>query len=361
MALLSPSPKLQFLDSNGNPLAFGKVYTYGAGGTTPLATYTDSTGFVANTNPIILNSLGETQIWLGNYAYKYVVKDSTDVLKYTIDNVSISFGVAISNDTNTDTTQYLAMTRDTTGNLTDQYIASNKLFFNPATGVLTVTGLDIGLGNNAIYNNQGFGTGVLTSITTGEKDTATGYQSLLLNSSGDANSAYGHQSLSSCTTGDNNTGIGEYAGFNLTTGSNNSFFGHLSGTDALLNVTTASNQLVFGNNNITNATIKVALTVISDERDKTNFAKVPHGLAFICGLNPIAYQFKKSRTEDEAVGNIRYGFKAQDILSLEGENSVIIDKSDLEKLKYNESSLIPVLVKAIQELKQEIEQLKQKI
>ena len=37
-AALSPAPKLQFFDSNGNPLTGGKVYTYAAGTTTPLST-----------------------------------------------------------------------------------------------------------------------------------------------------------------------------------------------------------------------------------------------------------------------------------------------------------------------------------
>ena len=44
MASLSPNAKQQFFDANGNPLAGGKVYTYAAGTTTPIVTYTDSTG-----------------------------------------------------------------------------------------------------------------------------------------------------------------------------------------------------------------------------------------------------------------------------------------------------------------------------
>ena len=40
MAVLAVPPFLQFLDSDGNPLAGGKVYTYAAGTTTPKATST---------------------------------------------------------------------------------------------------------------------------------------------------------------------------------------------------------------------------------------------------------------------------------------------------------------------------------
>jgi hypothetical protein len=46
---LSSVPKLQFFDANGNPLVGGKLFTYAAGTTTPLATYTDSTGLTPNT------------------------------------------------------------------------------------------------------------------------------------------------------------------------------------------------------------------------------------------------------------------------------------------------------------------------
>ena len=63
---------------------------------------------------------------------------------------------------------------------------------------------------------------------------------------------------------------------------------------------------------------------------------------------------------NESDGIKRYGFIAQDILKLEGENSVIINNKIPEKLVYTESNLIPVLVKAIQELKAEIEILKNK-
>lgn len=87
MANLSPSPKLQFFDANGNPLAGGKLYTYAAGTTTPLATYTDSSASVPNTNPVILDSRGEAEVWLGVAAYKFKLTTSTDVEVWTVDDV----------------------------------------------------------------------------------------------------------------------------------------------------------------------------------------------------------------------------------------------------------------------------------
>lgn len=86
---ISPQPKLQFLDNNGVPLSGGKVYTYAAGTTTPLTTYTDYTGNTANSNPVILDSRGECSIWLGTSSYKFKLTTSTDVEVWTVDNISV--------------------------------------------------------------------------------------------------------------------------------------------------------------------------------------------------------------------------------------------------------------------------------
>ena len=85
---LSPTPKLQFFDANGAPLAGGLLYTYEAGSTTPLATYTDSTGVSANTNPIVLDSRGEANVWLAGDIYKFALYTSVGVLIWTVDNIN---------------------------------------------------------------------------------------------------------------------------------------------------------------------------------------------------------------------------------------------------------------------------------
>ena len=92
MATISPVPFLQFIDANGNPLSGGKLYTYVAGTTTPSATYTTSAGNIANANPVILDSAGRASVWLATGTYKFVLKDSTDTLVYTTDNISGTYG-----------------------------------------------------------------------------------------------------------------------------------------------------------------------------------------------------------------------------------------------------------------------------
>jgi len=88
MAHLLANPRLKFYDSAGAALAAGKIYTYAAGTTTPLASYTDKTEGAANANPVVLDAYGEADIWLSSYAYKIVIKTSADVTIRTYDNVT---------------------------------------------------------------------------------------------------------------------------------------------------------------------------------------------------------------------------------------------------------------------------------
>lgn len=78
---------MQFFSTAGVPLVGGKLYTYAAGTTTPLATYTSQSGVTANTNPIILDSRGEANVWLSSAAYKLKLTTPADVEIWTVDNV----------------------------------------------------------------------------------------------------------------------------------------------------------------------------------------------------------------------------------------------------------------------------------
>jgi hypothetical protein len=84
----------QFFTNTGAVLTGGKLYTYAAGTTSPQATYTTYRGNVARTNPIILDAAGRVpdsgEIWITANAYKFVLKDSNDVLIATWDNINNS-------------------------------------------------------------------------------------------------------------------------------------------------------------------------------------------------------------------------------------------------------------------------------
>jgi hypothetical protein len=81
----------QFFTNTGSVLTGGKLFTYAAGTTTPLVSYTTNAGNVARTNPVVLDAAGRVpdggEIWITAQPYKFVLKDSTDVLIATWDNV----------------------------------------------------------------------------------------------------------------------------------------------------------------------------------------------------------------------------------------------------------------------------------
>jgi trimeric autotransporter adhesin len=249
--------------------------------------------------------------------------------------------------------------------------------------------------NNTTGNfNTAVGKLALSANTTANDNTAVGFQSLCANTTGCQNIVIGSCAMINSTTARYNEVIGFQAGNALTTGCWNTIIGRAaagSATTAIRNVvigadgsnlletgtqnvtigdnsdlgriftlTTQNNRGIFGHNQITNAYVKVAWTVTSDLRDKTNFGTVPHGLDFVNQLEPVSFQFKKSREDDTPHGDVRYGFKAQDILALEGDNPVIIDDEQPDHLKYKGEHLVPVLVNAIKELKARIETLENK-
>ena len=87
----------QFFNNDGLPLNAGKLYTYQAGSTTPQTTYTDSSGLIPNSNPIILGTDGRppSTIWLSDgFFYKFVLTTSADVTIQTYDNIYGIVGAA---------------------------------------------------------------------------------------------------------------------------------------------------------------------------------------------------------------------------------------------------------------------------
>lgn len=90
MANLSPVYNENQFDNQGNLLVGGMIYSYVAGSSTPLATYTSSDGSTPQTNPIVLNARGEVDspIWLtSGLAYKLRLLDSQNNFMSEFDNV----------------------------------------------------------------------------------------------------------------------------------------------------------------------------------------------------------------------------------------------------------------------------------
>lgn len=83
------SPRFAAVDSYGNPLVGGRLYTYANNTTTPQTTYQDAAGTIANTNPIILDSRGEAVIFLTEgVVYAWELKDSSDALIWSQSDIA---------------------------------------------------------------------------------------------------------------------------------------------------------------------------------------------------------------------------------------------------------------------------------
>jgi len=257
-------------------------------------------------------------------------------------NTAIGFEALYTNTTKDDNTAigYQALTANTTGDVNvavgSSALTSNTTgAANTAIGRQALQGNTTGAGNTCVGHRGSWGS------TTASKLTSLGYNCLTDNTSGQGNVAVGYLALLGNTTGSGNTVL------NPIDSSNNH--------NPVFATTTENNRFIMGSTGVTNAYIQVAWTVVSDARDKTDFAPVPHGLEFVNQLQPTAYRYKQTREATEGHGPIRYGFKAQDVLALEGSNPVIVDAENSEKLRFNDQSMIAVLVKAIQELNAKFE------
>jgi hypothetical protein len=219
---------------------------------------------------------------------------------------------------------------------------------NTSVGHLSLSGNGNGSENTAIGKSSQL-------ISTGAGNTSIGHLSLSgTGNSGSFNTSIGHLSMSSAgNTGSFNTSIGKSAGFAITTGAGNIAIGPMTSTGTnspVFNITTENNRISMGSTAVTNADIQVAWNTVSDVRDKTEITNVEHGLDFVKQINPISYKFRTDRDSTETNGPKRFGFRAQDILELEGNSPVIVNNEDPEKLRMIDTYLIPVLVNAIKEL-----------
>lgn len=255
----------------------------------------------------------------------------------------------------------------------------------------TINGVKVGRGAGGITSNTAVGASALNANTSGTNGTAIGSNALAVNTIGGANTAVGRSALAANIIGANNTAVGNSA-LAVNTNSNNTAVGNgalavntsgsentavgagglnanttgsgntaISPRDAsgfyspVFNPVGENNRFCLGSTGVTNAYVQVAWTVVSDARDKRDIGGVPHGLDFVSRLKPVSYRFKMSREDDTPNGPLRYGFLAQDILALEGPDSVIVDSEDAEKLRMVDQHMIAVMVKAIQELKAEFD------
>jgi hypothetical protein len=273
-------------------------------------------------------------------------------------NISIGFASLYTNNSGTSNIGIggSSLYNNTTG-FNNIAVGIDALFTNTTGDACVAIGSDALKLNLTGQENIAVGFQALENVSVGSRNTAVGFQALNASTSSN-NVAVGHLAMVACTSGTSNTAIGRNALGSLTSGSGNTGINPSDSFNAyvpVFNVTTENDRFVAGSTSVTNAYIQVPWTVVSDARDKIDFAPVPHGLDFVTKLKPTTYRFKAKRDDTEGHGPLRYGFLAQDVMALEGDNPVIVDAEKPEKLKFNDQSMIAVLVNAIQELKAEFD------
>ena len=285
--------------------------------------------------------------------------------------------------------------------------ATSPTLVTPTLGVATATSVNGLVMNTGVgANSVAIGATALSSITTGSTNTAVGKTALALATSATNCVALGYDALGTgVVTGGSHTAIGAYAGrkittasgpntlvgsnagAELTTGRNNTGIGASSfankatgnenvaiGDSAHTNITTGdnticigyntnpssngvSNEVTLGNSSITTLRCQVtSITALSDARDKTDVVPLTTGLATVMQLNPV--RFTWHMRDGGKVGIKDAGFIAQDLQQVDDEHLRLVYAENPEKLEASYGRLIPVLVKAIQELKQEFDEYK---
>jgi hypothetical protein len=265
-----------------------------------------------------------------------------------------------------------------------------------------INGLTVGLGAGTIITNTAIGAGSIQYNTTGQYNTGVGYRSVQQTTTGGSNTGVGFGSIQYNTTGSNNTAVGSFAmstlatannntaigaqvfqyktsgdfntavgfhaGINDILGSYNTYLGYntnlpsnlvtYSGSTALgaQAIINANNQVVLGSSGIGSLQCQVGLTIVSDERDKTNFEPLDAGLNFINEISPVRFDWNQRGGGLE--GRKDVGFTAQNLLKAQQTTNLqipnLVDDHNPDKYAIMNTQLIPILVKAVQELSQKV-------
>jgi hypothetical protein len=219
---------------------------------------------------------------------------------------------------------------------------------------ICVNSLTIGIGAGDISSNSVFGYQTLASNTTGYKNTAIGYQSGINNTTGSYNTAIGYDS----GTGNNSGAYNTFVGASTNANSDSYNYSTALGYDAKI---TTSNQIVLGNSSITSLNCQVqTITSVSDARDKKNIQPLTNGIAFVDKLNPV--KFNWNMRDGGKVDIPEMGFIAQDLQQVQQETGIVIPGlvSDInpDRLEASYGTLVPILVKATQDLSKQVNELK---
>lgn len=219
---------------------------------------------------------------------------------------------------------------------------------------------------------------------------ATGTQNVIVGSgaaqalsSGTSNTFVGASAGEYITTGFGNSIFGNAAGTKLTTGTGNTYIGYgvqnawaasagitgssctVIGNGASSSSITVNNEFTLGSSGVSALRCaQTSITSLSDARDKKDITDLRAGLDFVKSLRPV--EFVWDERDEQGRHDINdCGFIAQDLKASQEDAQMadvlkLVYESNPEKLEASYGRLIPVLVKAIQELTAKVETLETK-
>jgi len=255
----------------------------------------------------------------------------------------------------------------------------------------TVVGDEAGTAITEGDYNTALGYGALIADTKGARSVALGYRALAGQNFTTATNAFnvgiGHNAGTGILTGVENVLIGGRTGESITTGNYNVIVGNQSDSTAVssekaqgfgfsLACAAGYTTIGSGSDDIRAAHGNVTWATVSDERYKKDIADSEAGLSLINALRPRTFKYKTlgelpetfnafeaDSTEVFKNSDTNHGFIAQEVkAAIDADDSIkdgfrLWDDRDDGSQEVAEAALIPVLVKAIQELTARIETL----
>jgi trimeric autotransporter adhesin len=365
------------------------------------ATTTASDNNAFGVNALTSNTTGTSNTGLGRSALRNNTTASN--------NTAVGHNALLANTTGTGNTAIGASALDTvtTGNYNIAVgeealgaagtgIASNVMIgYNAGSGLAGDGNVAIG---HTAFDAAGdrdscvaIGNGALTTCTTGSNNVAVGDAAMYANTTGALITAVGYLAGGANTTGVQSIYVGNQAGNYTvlnTTGNYNTMIGPFChGTAADTTNANVIGYNVAGEGGYTTIGISgddiraahgtATWATVSDERVKKDIADSTAGLSFINDLRPRTFNFKakgdlpkeftgyeEGSTESYKNSKTQHGFIAQEVKAVIDNHSELTEGFNLWNVRDTgqqevaEAALIPMLVKAIQELSAEVEKLK---
>jgi|TARA_R110002033_G_scaffold4161_2_gene21074 hypothetical protein len=343
-------------------------------------TANDNTGVGANSLGVNTTGTRNTSVGSDSLDANTEGNDNTAVGKNSLSaNTTAGSGTAVGKG---------ALQTNTTGG-DNTAVGRSALELNTTGANCTAVGRDALKANTTASNNTAVGDRCLDVNTTGAENTGVGKGALGSNTTGANNTVMGKNAGTAVTTGATNTLIGSVCHDNLTEGSLNTALGYNlapSAVDVDSEIVIGSSITGAGTNTVRigtgggTATLSLdgsdtSWAAASDLRLKKDVANSTVGLSFLNDLRPVTFKWQHKNEVAQDLpqydvnssapifgeGKAHHGFIAQEVKAVIDNHSDVLDGNNIwhedpdGTQQLSQGNLVPMLVKAVQELSAKIE------